>query len=357
MKESLQEKVPFKVQLNKFFKDKFNLFALIQLLLSIILFIIMLVLVFPKIIAAITYLHELEIQQDNQIYGYQLAEEAAPIFYLVIFTFNICYAIWGIIQLIKYQHQRSVFKIIFRSIFYIGGLLFVRNIIMILFWLLLPITDLLGLLSIIAIIITLEVAIGGRLVSNFTIFNTSLKNRKNIGFVTILLFLIYCVWCLTTLYDDYSTESLIFYVIETLSSIAALLACIFFKDPIALSFEREPKINKKHQNIVDLPRNLLKIEDHMFAKNTKITRATIPNNIEKIGIGAFANALRLKEVIIPKSVKEIHENAFFNCSNLNKIIYRGTKEEFNQILLKDNWLKLAKSNLVSCSDGIVILDN
>ena len=106
----------------------------------------------------------------------------------------------------------------------------------------------------------------------------------------------------------------------------------------------------------ELPSNLYYIPDHAFSKNTYLEIANIQNGVRELGIGAFANCLKLKIVVIPRSITRISSNCFFNCVSLKDIEYLGTKEEFLKISKGTNWLTLAGTNNICCSNGKLIVE-
>lgn len=50
---------------------------------------------------------------------------------------------------------------------------------------------------------------------------------------------------------------------------------------------------------------------------------------------AFQGESQIEEVIIPATVDYIGENAFNGCSGITKVTYKGTKEEWEKINIKD----------------------
>lgn len=105
-----------------------------------------------------------------------------------------------------------------------------------------------------------------------------------------------------------------------------------------------------------LPSNITSIGGHAFANNHSLVNVAIPSGISSIGASAFSNCSKIKMVSIPVSVKQIGYNAFFNCSSLERINYSGTKDQWAQIKRGSNWLSRAKTNIVICSDGKIIVN-
>ena len=353
------ESSKFNLQIFKsFFKKKFNIFALLQMVVAIILFSTMIAFVIPAVKDTILYLHEIDLDPDDEIYGYTLLFHSRSFFYLFMFSFQIIYSIYGAFQILRYHNERQAFKIMFRSIFYTAGILTMHYLVFIFIFLLSPIKDPWSIFSLLVSLSFLEVAIGGRLVSNFLILNCNLKTRKKIAIISLTIFTIACIaFSIKEHFDgEYDQENVIFFSFEIVSAIFTILATIYFTDPQYLQFKPLPKPNKAKAEIeIDIPNNLSIIANNQFLKNTRLTKATIPDGIREIGIAAFANCLRIKELYLPKSLTIINANAFYNCESLMTIIYEGTREEFKKISLGANWLSYAKTNVVYCSDGPVAI--
>lgn len=112
----------------------------------------------------------------------------------------------------------------------------------------------------------------------------------------------------------------------------------------------------KYEPASTLPTSLSSIGGHAFSQNTSLVVAMIPRGIDSLGPGAFANCPKLKIVSIPTTVKQIGYNCFFNCYSLERINYGGTKEQWRHIIRGSNWLAKAKTTVVVCSDGPIIVN-
>ena len=120
------------------------------------------------------------------------------------------------------------------------------------------------------------------------------------------------------------------------------------------------------------------ITDRMFDGYTALTSISIPNHIDVIGRGAFYNCnqltnvelprnimgiedytfegcSRLSRITIPSGVRYIGINAFYRCNSLTNIVYEGTEEEWNKIRKGRNWISRKNKVVVHCSDGITTL--
>ena len=79
------------------------------------------------------------------------------------------------------------------------------------------------------------------------------------------------------------------------------------------------------------------IRRNAFEGCSGLTSITIPKSVLNIGDGAFSDCTGLTSIIIPQSVKSIDDNAFYNCEQLTDVYYSGTQDEWNAIIIGENW--------------------
>lgn len=103
-----------------------------------------------------------------------------------------------------------------------------------------------------------------------------------------------------------------------------------------------------------LPKILTVIPKACF-QSCNLKRVAIPDRVIMIKQGAFEGNKNLTEVLLPKSVKTIYKRAFSLCSSLHFITYDGTKEQFMQIDLQEDWAKYSPIKQIVCSDGTITL--
>lgn len=63
----------------------------------------------------------------------------------------------------------------------------------------------------------------------------------------------------------------------------------------------------------------------------------IPDSVTCIGVGAFAGCSSLTSVVIPSSIVAIDDWIFEDCSSLVTVYYTGTEEQWNNIVIGDNY--------------------
>ena len=97
---------------------------------------------------------------------------------------------------------------------------------------------------------------------------------------------------------------------------------------------------------------LIQKEDKMMVVSSM--DATIPSDVLILGESLFAG-LETKSITIPKTVTKISKGVFFLCSNLEAIYYEGTKEEFSNITLQDDWNTGLDLKYIICSDENYII--
>lgn len=73
-----------------------------------------------------------------------------------------------------------------------------------------------------------------------------------------------------------------------------------------------------------------------FLTNTDIQIFEVPTNFELVGREAFRDCRDLISISITHNLERIQQGAFKNCVNLKKIIYKGTREEFDRLVIEDD---------------------
>ena len=98
-------------------------------------------------------------------------------------------------------------------------------------------------------------------------------------------------------------------------------------------------------NVV-IPESVTEIGHDAFKYCSKLISAEIPEGVTTINEQTFAYCSSLTSVTIPESVTYIDYSAFQQCSSLTTVNYRGTQEQWEQIVIDyDNaYLKNASVN-------------
>lgn len=74
-------------------------------------------------------------------------------------------------------------------------------------------------------------------------------------------------------------------------------------------------------------------------------------DVKVIGESAFEGLSSLTSITIPKSVQTIEDNAFKNCQNLNRIEYKGSLDDWLNIIKSTTSFDNVNTNIVECNDG------
>ena len=78
-------------------------------------------------------------------------------------------------------------------------------------------------------------------------------------------------------------------------------------------------------------------------------------NLVYLGDECFVDCIYLTKIIIPNTIFRVDLTCFYGCTRLREINYKGTKEEFEELVSDDldNW-KL--SYKIICTDGVIELE-
>ena len=78
----------------------------------------------------------------------------------------------------------------------------------------------------------------------------------------------------------------------------------------------------------------------------------LPSSLAYLTNYGYPSSINVKEIIIPKTIKMIPEYTFSE-SNITDIHYLGTKAEWNNLILEENWDSGISSTKIHCTDGDV----
>ena len=93
-----------------------------------------------------------------------------------------------------------------------------------------------------------------------------------------------------------------------------------------------------------LPSSVTNIEHHAFYQCSSLEEFVIPDGVESIERAVFAECLKLKTVTVPNSVKKIVQKAFLNCSSLENVVYKGTADQWDNLINSSNFEQTDNGN-------------
>lgn len=105
---------------------------------------------------------------------------------------------------------------------------------------------------------------------------------------------------------------------------------------------------------VTLPSTIETINASAFEGCTALSEIVIPPSVERISLSAFEGCTSLSSVTLPNSVWRLGSDAFKGCTALSEITFRGTLEQWNDLLNfpgNSNWIEPDKTLTVHCTDG------
>ena len=104
---------------------------------------------------------------------------------------------------------------------------------------------------------------------------------------------------------------------------------------------------------ITIPNSVIGIGSRAFSGCKSLTSITIPNGVTEIEERAFALCDSLISITIPNSVTSIGEGAFLWCWLLEEITYKGTMQQWDDVI-KDNY-GWGAAKVVHCTDGDITL--
>lgn len=81
--------------------------------------------------------------------------------------------------------------------------------------------------------------------------------------------------------------------------------------------------NQENLTEIELPENILIIDDFAFGGCTKLQKITLPSNLLYLGEGAFTSCESLQNIVILDSLKQIGSGAFDGCKNLKSVAWNA----------------------------------
>lgn len=95
------------------------------------------------------------------------------------------------------------------------------------------------------------------------------------------------------------------------------------------------------------------IGEYAFYRCESLTKISMPNGVTNIEYRAFFGCDSLSNITIPDSVTSIGLLAFSYCISLTSITFQGTKAQWEEIALGEDWNNNVSTKVVHCTDGDV----
>lgn len=95
---------------------------------------------------------------------------------------------------------------------------------------------------------------------------------------------------------------------------------------------------------ITIPESITTIGNWAFQSCSSLTTITLPNGVNEIFAEAFGSCSNLESIYLPRSLKTIGRNIFPYCHKLKNIYYEGSRAEWNQININEEWDLLIRKN-------------
>ena len=102
---------------------------------------------------------------------------------------------------------------------------------------------------------------------------------------------------------------------------------------------------------IKLPDSVKTLENAVFHSCKDLEEVDL-GNLVYLGDECFMDCIHLNKIIIPNTIFRLDLTCFYGCTRLKEIIYKGTKEEFEELVSDDldNWTLAYK---IICTDGVL----
>lgn len=87
---------------------------------------------------------------------------------------------------------------------------------------------------------------------------------------------------------------------------------------------------------IKLSANLTTIPSYTFARCKNLVSVMLPDSFTTIGTYAFSYCTALNNLILPATLTQIKNNGLGNCTNLTNIYYKGTPQQWLNIIIDSN---------------------
>ncbi len=92
--------------------------------------------------------------------------------------------------------------------------------------------------------------------------------------------------------------------------------------------------DKNNIEVFETPEGYSQIEPELFKDCKNLEEVVITDNIKLIGNYAFSGCDALETITIGKGVGVIEKSAFEGCTGLDKIIYKGSKKQWEEVVIQ-----------------------
>lgn len=94
---------------------------------------------------------------------------------------------------------------------------------------------------------------------------------------------------------------------------------------------------------------------YMFITCNAMYEIEMPSQVTDIGAGTFSGCTFLEDVILPNTITNIRTWAFKGCIMLGELTYKGTKAQWNNVILGEMWNDESSIQVIHCTDGDINL--
>lgn len=140
------------------------------------------------------------------------------------------------------------------------------------------------------------------------------------------------------------------YGYDTISEWHNLESCILLRNNYPFLVNNCNKLNE-----IILPEGIIEGQDSQFYNNISLKTITLPDSIKSIGEGAFYNT-GLEEIYLGDNITIIGAKAFGECFNLKRVYYKGTVEDWLNIIFEDETASPLYYGAKLYIDGIEVID-
>ena len=115
--------------------------------------------------------------------------------------------------------------------------------------------------------------------------------------------------------------------------------------------------SRKTVTAVTIPEDIQVLDYRAFGDCYALTSIVIPDGVRRIKVSAFERCKSLTSVTLGSGLVKIGSLVFLDCKALSEIRYNGTKEQWEKVIKKYDWLGGKKKSVkqVRCLDGSVEL--